>query len=207
MFNNLEQRCPDIYVNDERVLRRIPRPRLLKSHEMFDARYAKVIYLVRDPRDVAVSYRRFLIKMRVIDDDYGSDAFIGDLLAGRFDSYGTWGANVGSWIDCGLPAERLTLVRYEDLHEKATPTVARLADFLNLAVSHADIARALELSSSRSMRDLEQREMSTNDQLKVTRQDIPFVGNAEVGRGAALSEAHRAAIEGAWHPLMKRLGY
>src|SRR5881227_2930975 len=47
-FANLEQRIPSIYTYPNHVLRRLPR--VLKSHEVFDPRYPRVIYIVRDPR-------------------------------------------------------------------------------------------------------------------------------------------------------------
>jgi len=44
--------------------------RIIKSHEYFDPRSKKVIYIVRDPRDVALSYYDFSRKYRQIDDSY-----------------------------------------------------------------------------------------------------------------------------------------
>jgi hypothetical protein len=35
---------------------RIRQPRIIFSHECFDAKYPKVAYLIRDPRDVAISF-------------------------------------------------------------------------------------------------------------------------------------------------------
>src|SRR5438270_613556 len=55
---------PDIYDEPDRDLLRRPVPRVLKSHEPFDERYRRVLYLVRHPADVAVSYYHYLIKMR-----------------------------------------------------------------------------------------------------------------------------------------------
>ena len=54
-FSNINRLLPAPGVLSKRFLRTLPRPRILKSHEPFDARFKKVIYLVRDPRDVAVS--------------------------------------------------------------------------------------------------------------------------------------------------------
>src|SRR5437868_10954354 len=58
-FVNVESRIPDIYLHSQESLCRMSRPRVLKSHEPFDPRYKKVIYVVRDPRDVAVSRYHF----------------------------------------------------------------------------------------------------------------------------------------------------
>ena len=43
-------------------MRALPRPRVLKSHESFQPHYPSVIYIVRDPRDVAVSYYHHAMK-------------------------------------------------------------------------------------------------------------------------------------------------
>src|SRR5437016_6350421 len=55
-FANIESRIPEIYFNPDRVMRRLPCPRILKSHECFQPLYRHVIYIVRDPRDVAISF-------------------------------------------------------------------------------------------------------------------------------------------------------
>src|SRR5215472_10086604 len=54
-FANIETIIPDTSALSSRALKRVPRPRLIKTHEYFEPRYRKVIYLVRDPRDMAVS--------------------------------------------------------------------------------------------------------------------------------------------------------
>src|SRR5437899_924402 len=51
-FANIERVIPDIYCNSQKKIMNLPRPRLIKSHECFEPRYKKVIYIVRDPRDV-----------------------------------------------------------------------------------------------------------------------------------------------------------
>ena len=66
-FLNVDSRIPDIYLLPDRVLRRYPRPRILKSHEPFDPRYSKIIYIVRDPRDLVVSLYHYDLKRCDID--------------------------------------------------------------------------------------------------------------------------------------------
>lgn len=207
-FENLEDRCPDIYVHTERALRSTPTPGLRKSHEPFDARYAKVIYLVRDPRDVAMSYQRYLRKVRAIPDELPPDVFLQKFLAGTWDTYGTWGSHVGSWLGAGLDESRLLLIRYEDLHSRPRDVVTSLAAFLGTGASASEIDRAVTLSDAESMRRLEQEQATTHTYLKKTRLDILFVGQAQVGRGSStMSDEARARLEAAWGPLMGQLGY
>jgi hypothetical protein len=52
---NVMSRLPDLYHMSRRGFAKMPRPRIIFSHECFDAECRKVIYLVRDPRDVAVA--------------------------------------------------------------------------------------------------------------------------------------------------------
>lgn len=56
---NIFQRIPDLYHSSRRAFNTISRPRFIFSHECFDPScHGPVVYLVRDPRDVAVSVYR-----------------------------------------------------------------------------------------------------------------------------------------------------
>jgi sulfotransferase family protein len=53
---NIQQRVPDLYHGSRRSFMQMTRPRVIFSHECYDADcHGRVVYLVRDPRDVAVS--------------------------------------------------------------------------------------------------------------------------------------------------------
>lgn len=98
-FVDIENVVPDIAGSPRADLRRVPRPRLIKSHDCFDPRYPRVIYIIRDPRDVAVSIYYYAKKVKNIDDSLPLDAFVQTrfLVGGR--SYnGTWGEHAGSWL-------------------------------------------------------------------------------------------------------------
>jgi len=89
--------------------------RIIKSHEYSTRANKKVIYIVRDPRDVALSYYDFSRKYRQIDDSYPLPQFVSDFVAGRLSSFdwGTWGEMfpVGSTRENGRP--EFLLLRYE----------------------------------------------------------------------------------------------
>lgn len=55
---------------------------MIKSHEYFDHRYRRVIYLVRDPQDVALYDHNFQRKYLQIHDDYPLERYISDFVAG-----------------------------------------------------------------------------------------------------------------------------
>src|ERR1044071_5488107 len=101
-FANVEERVPEIYLFPDRVLRKLSRPRILKRHECFDPRYKKIIYIVRDPRDVAVSYYHYAIKRGGIEDTYSITDFVPRFISDEFDVRAKWSAawadHVMSWI-------------------------------------------------------------------------------------------------------------
>src|SRR2546430_355454 len=51
-------------------------PRILKSDEYVDPRYKRTIYVVRDPRDVAVSLYYCSMKRKTIPQGYALEEFI-----------------------------------------------------------------------------------------------------------------------------------
>jgi hypothetical protein len=97
-FSNVEQRVPDIYAASKATLKKTPRPRLLKSHECFDPRYRRVVYIVRDPRDVALSAYHYDRKGRNIPDDFPIETYVTTRFMKTNEYFGTWGEHAGSWL-------------------------------------------------------------------------------------------------------------
>ena len=207
-FSNLESRIPDVYKVTQNKLRRIPRPRILKSHEYFDPRYKKVIYIVRDPRDVVISYYYFHLKKGIIPEGYPLDRYVTRFVAGDVDAYGSWRENIASWLGTRYGTESLLLLRYEDMLEETTRQLAKMAAFLGIERSGEEISKAVSLSSADRMRKLENNETDIWVNTKKSRKDIPFVRKAISGQWkSALGEAMIAEIERSWGGLMSLLGY
>ena len=97
-FADIESVVPDIAVYPRADFREIKRPRLIKSHDCFDPRYRRVIYIIRDPRDVAVSLYYYAKKVKNIDDSFSLEAFVKRMLVPGRSYNGTWGEHAGSWL-------------------------------------------------------------------------------------------------------------
>lgn len=209
-FANIERLVPDSEAQSSRYLRRIPRPRVIKSHQYFDPRYKRVIYVVRDPRDVALSYYDFERKYRHIDDAYPLQSYVSDYVAGRLSSadWGTWGENVGSWISTRRDHRDFLLLRYEDMIENTMSEAAKIAAFFGLEGDGERVRIAVERSSAQRMRGLEKVQGKDWVSTKNKRSDIPFVRSAAAGhwRSKLLPDSI-AEIEAAWGSLMTGLGY
>jgi hypothetical protein len=209
-FANIERLVPDSEAQSSRYLRRIPRPRVIKSHQYFDPRYKRVIYVVRDPRDVALSYYDFERKYRHIDDAYPLQNYASDFVSGRLSSadWGTWGENVGSWVSTRRGQKDFLLLRYEDMLENTMLEVAKIAAFFGMEATAERVRGAVERSSVQRMRGLEKLQGKDWVSTKNKRPDIPFVRTAASRHWISkLPKNSIAEIESAWGPLMAALGY
>jgi len=209
-FATLDEFVPSIYVHPDRVLRK--KPRILKSHEYFDPRYPRTIYIVRDPRDVAVSLYYYNLKVRVLPDGYPMDDFVERFVARNTIEYqnrvGSWEENVMSWVRMRHGKSTFCLVRYEDLLSCPATELKKVSPMLNIEPTPERIERAIRLSSASHMRTLEKTQWNKWVTTKDTRQDIPFVREAKSGGWKSkLSEASVRRIEEAWGPSMQELGY
>jgi hypothetical protein len=97
-FANVERKVPDIYSKSRKALKKLPRPRVIKSHECFDPRYRRVIYIVRDPRDVALSAYHYDRKGKNIPDDFPVDTYVTTRFMKTDEYFGAWGEHAGSWL-------------------------------------------------------------------------------------------------------------
>jgi hypothetical protein len=207
-FKNLHQLVPDPEGTSKRDFDRMPRPRVIKSHECFEPRYPRVIYIVRDPRDVAVSQYHYHRKCRKIEDGYPMEKFVARFLAGQTCPHGSWGENVSTWLLARRNDPRFLLVRYEDMIADTPRELARIASFLGIPATPERIAQAAERSSADRMRKLEQAQSHLSTLTKDGRRDLPFVRAAGSGGwSASLPEALVVEIETAWGSLMRYLGY
>ena len=208
-FLTVERLVPDMYKSSDRVLRNLPRPRIVKSHECFDPRYRKVIYIVRDPRDVAVSNYHWELKLRSVRDGFPIEDFVPRWMEPEFwPRIGSWGDHVTSWLSTRQGKKGFLLLRYEDLKKDPQRALAQVAEFLGIEPSRERLDRAVELSSADNMRKLEKQESAQWVATTLTRQDKPFVRSATSGGWkAVLPEQTVAYIEKHWGHLMRSLGY
>jgi len=231
-FENIEAIVPDMHAQSKRFLRGLPRPRIIKSHEYFDPRYRRVIYIVRDPRDVLLSSYHFHRKQRQIPDNYPLEDYVRRFLSGHVwgvyaswsqnvsswiatrpqppvgGLFGSWGDNVSSWLKASIDHSDFLMLRYETMQAEPVRELARIAAFLRVEASPELLSQAITRSSPEEMRKLEQSQARSWIMTKDTRQDIPFVGEAKVGGWkSSLPEECVLELEKSLGPLMTALGY
>jgi hypothetical protein len=207
-FANLYKLVPDPFGTPKRVFSRIPRPRVIKSHECFDPRYPRVIYIARDPRDVVISQYHYHRKCRKIEDGYPMEQFVERFLGGRTCPHGSWGEHASTWLATRRNDPRFLLLRYEDMVSDIRGELAKIASFLGISASPELLSQAAERSSADRMRKLEQAQSQLTRLTKDSRKDLSFVRAASSGSWkSSLTPEFAAQIELAWGTPMRYLGY
>lgn len=174
-----------------------------------------VIYIVRDPLDIAVSYAahaglpidRIMDHMNdeaAIHEDYLPEVVArGGRLAGHVPQrLSSWHRHVASFID--EFRGRMLVVRYESLHAHPLDTIAAIAAFLAVPHDPAIIARVHASTGFDRFREQESRSRFDEAPSRTAR----FFREGRVGAGrAGLSRDQVERIASVQGTTMRRLGY
>ncbi len=208
-FLNHHELIPDIHDSMELVYR-ARKPRIIKSHLPFTPSYKKVIYLVRDGRDVAVSYYYHLKKYGKLEKTVEFSEYLNLFNLGNcYDEFGSWEAHIHSWLDCGLASsEDFLLIRYEDVKHDTVNSFTKVLKFLNLDIDQERVEKAIHASSLENMKELENQQQDLGKHLKFSDKSIKFVRNGATGDWHNLFSKSDLDIFLAKHgDALKRLDY
>ncbi|KAL5016124.1 hypothetical protein ScPMuIL_005713 [Solemya velum] len=117
----------------------LPSPRVLNSHiyfsnlpQNFRDRKCKIIYILRNPKDVSVSYYNHHTKLRDYEYEGEWKNYLPRFIQGKVD-YGSWFDYVREWhkvIEEGHPS--IHVLTYEDVKKDGVNEIKRLAKFLEI---------------------------------------------------------------------------
>ena len=123
--------------------------RLIKSHSMYNPYYYFVIYLLRNPFDVMLSYYYFMRSSSYPDN------FENFVKSPKF-GIKPWADHVRSWIidNKDLP-QRIHLIKYEDLIDNSKYQLELIFKNIGLKINDEKIYKAIKYSSQIKMKDSE----------------------------------------------------
>lgn len=177
-----------------------PFKRVIKSHAVYNPDYKNVIYLIRDPRSVMVSYYHFLV---------GLGSFSGSLSQLIHDpEHGilSWVGHVNGWRNRVVPGTRFRVYRYEDIKGDTVAETSRLLRLLGVRPRPEAMKEIVRNSDFQHLRELE-RETGTFSIRKVDK-DFKFVRDGKVKgwKGVISNEDERYIVDAAGE-CMTEYGY
>ena len=79
---------PDIHYNPQDIVESL-NPRFIKTHNSYREEYKRVVYIVRDGRDVAVSYFFHLKKFKMLPPEIAFSNYLSSFIEGKLDPFGS----------------------------------------------------------------------------------------------------------------------
>lgn len=150
-FFNYHHIIPDIH--DGRDIKENIHPfnsRIIKSHSFFNPFYKSVLYVIRHPEDVMISYFIFLSKLGRYKDN------ISKFIRSKKFGISSWVNHVDGWLSNNNPALGIIVIRYEDLKNNSSKEIINLFEYLGYSLSNEDAEYATLKSSFLNMKKMEQ---------------------------------------------------
>lgn len=150
-FHNVHRYCPELDIQNKEISK-LHRPRVIKSHQLYNASFPRVIYIVRDCRDVYVSYYHY------VKNNIPADWSFKDFIELHNFPYGYWSHHVNSWINSkSEDLGNFKIVLYEDLLENTFASFSEMVNFSGLASTPNQIEQAIENSTFLAMKTVEKK--------------------------------------------------
>lgn len=200
-FFNIHDFVPDIHlenrINDIRTS--FPGYRIIKSHATLNPDYKKVVYLVRNPHDVMLSYYHFVA---------AQNKFSGSLAEFvRSPQFGidAWHSHLQGWHDSSPVGLRIYFMRYEDMKIDTVKTLTSMYNILGHKLPETIISEAVERASFSNMKKVESEWGWGN---RPAGEKMEFVREGKVGEGSKeLSKEDADYITRRTEPFLKRFNY
>lgn len=173
------------------VIDNMPSPRLIATHLEVDLfpddiknGIGKVVNIVRNPKDVAVSYYCFLSSMKGVGFTGTFDSFLRFYLKEEF-FFGNWYGALKQWLDIGktYPKMKIFTLYYEDLKRNTLPNLKRVVNFLEIPRDEDFCKSVIDNTGFATMKRHHETESKHNEQFKDVVKDgvLPIYRKGEIG--------------------------
>jgi len=175
-------------------------PRIIKSHSSYNRYYQRVLFIVRDPRDVIVSHFHYLKRIGQIPETYKLSNLV------HHKKYGiqSWIKHTESWTKAIQHGQIVHMFRFEDFLNDTHKELHRLMDLLGIEVDEFTLEEAIRLSSKENMRNSETNHSST---FMIKNQKTSFIREGKATGGKELSDLDRKFIEDVTRDIAQSIGY
>ena len=147
-FYNHHKYLPDVHQLRGMGINRFLERTFIKSHSEYNPYYYFVVYLIRNPFDVMVSYYNFMLYFGYI----GTFAnFVHDKHYGIL----KWKSHINSWLYKRIDAQRMHFLKYEDLINDTESTIKNLYKNFGVEIDERILLKAIENSYIKNMSNSE----------------------------------------------------
>lgn len=179
---------------------RLDLPRIIKSHSSYNPYYCRVIFLVRDPRDVMVSFYHYKKSYQKLSRNFTLTEFV------KHKDFGikAWLDHTESWYSDSYPGQIIQLFLYEDFIKCPQRQLKRLMDLYGIKMLDTDIDQAVKMSTKNSMsKSSEEHESTFQTQIRKSN----FIRKDKVSQEENLSTLDKKYIEEKTQKVATKLGY
>lgn len=200
-FYNIHQYVPDIHSSRYLgpPLLSFPGFRFIKSHSAVNRYYQHVVFVVRNPEDVLISYYHFLQGLKQFP------GTISDLIRSKKFGIRAWCRHTEGWLMQSSPSVAFMTVKYEDLINDPHSALKRVYASLGIVLSQQVLDSAIQRSSFSEMARLEKETAYGGREFART---FRFMRSGKSNSGKEeLSDMDRHFIAKHAGPIMETLGY
>ncbi|NXH00710.1 ST6B1 Sulfotransferase, partial [Loxia leucoptera] len=139
-------------------MKQLPSRRIIVTHlradllppSIFQSK-AKILVLVRNPKDTAVSYYHFSNNLPVMPSFAFWDQFFADFMNGKL-PWGSYFDHLVEW-DKHIGNERIMTISYEELKEDPILGMKKIASFFGFSLCEEDFSRIAKKTSFKAMKE------------------------------------------------------
>lgn len=148
-FGEVEKIVPDVYVSKD-LIDDMESPRFIKTHDALFPYYPKSIYIVRDYRDVLVSFYQYKIALKEFEGTFSSFIRSNELN----EPFGSWVTHVTKALKFSKQnPSRILFLKYEDLKNNFEQTLSLLSEF-----THSQNSETNKIKELTEFKELKQTE-------------------------------------------------
>lgn len=202
-LGNIENLVPSTYAVTGGKLKKIVKRNykknlktIVKTHSSLKAPYlnTKTVYLIRDPRDVCISFYHHK-KRSNKNNNLTFKTFFFDFTYNFHPEFGRWDMNVSSYINYN---EVLT-IKYEDLKQNTYTTVKKMVDYFGFIYTKNEILNAINKSSFESLQKMEKQNLENKQPFFRSGKSKQFLKN--------MTHSQISKIETSFEQTMKNVQY
>ncbi|WP_456377842.1 sulfotransferase domain-containing protein [Lutibacter sp.] len=171
-FHTAKKFIPDYEAHKDELVD-LKRPRIIKSHSLYKQEFNKIIYIIRDVRDVYISYYHYLKKR------LPKEKTISEFIIDIDNKDDRWANHYNSWAT--NKTENILIIKYEDLLDNTFYEINKILDFMKLRYEDIEIKDAIAKSSFNNMKQIEEKHGRPFLTKEAEKNSTPFVRSGKKG--------------------------